>query len=284
MQDSTHDYDAQGRYAMTNAMHRALLIEGDPFNQGALRHLLREQGCRVTLADNFARGDLNARSCRPDLIVAVVGEAAAQGIDFIRTLRVWSATPILVLSAHATLAQRLAVFDAGADDYVEVPFSSAEVAARTRALLRRRVHCDPPRAMLHLGDVCVDLERRRAQHRDGRKMHLTPIEHRILETLARYPDRIITHRQLFKEVWGRNMADLRVVRVYIASLRRKLEQNPKVPEHIVTDVGIGYRLALDLTASPDVIPKLTQAPTLDGSAADYGVPRLNAASEQTECL
>jgi two-component system KDP operon response regulator KdpE len=234
---------------MTKTTHRALVIEGEPTIQGVLCDLLHERGCRVTLADNYARGDLNARSCRPDLIIADVGVTEAQGIDFIRRLRMWSATPILVLSARATLAQRLAVFDAGADDYVEVPFSTAEVAARTRALLRRHVHCDPPRAMLHLGDVCVDLERRRAQHRDGRNMHLTPLEHRILETLARYPDRIITHRQLAKEVWGRNLADLRVVRVYIASLRRKLEHNPQVPEYIVTDFGTGYRLAMDSTTS-----------------------------------
>jgi two-component system KDP operon response regulator KdpE len=269
---------------MTNSMHRALVIEGDPFIQGVLRDLLHEQGCRVTFADNFARGNLDVRSCRPDLVVADVGVTGAQGIDFIRMLRVWSATPILVLSASATLAQRLAVFDAGADDCVEVPFSSAEVAARTRALLRRHVHCHPPRAMLHLGDVCVDLERRRAHHRDGRNMHLTPLEHRILEALARYPDRIITHRQLAKEVWGRNMVDLRAVRVYIASLRRKLEQNPQVPAHILTSVGVGYRLALDSTTSPDVIPKLTHGLLVDGSGAGYGAAPLNAAFGQTECL
>ena len=265
-------------------MHRALVIESDPLIQSVLRNLLQEQGCRLTFADNYARGDLNARSCRPDLIVANVGVAEAQGIHFIRTLRVWSVTPILVLSAHATLAQRLAAFDAGADDCVEVPFSAAEVAARTRALLRRHVHCNPPRAMLHLGNVCVDLERRRAQHRDGRNMHLTPIEHRILETLARYPDRIITHRQLAKEVWGRNMVDLRAVRVYIASLRRKLEQNPQVPAHILTSVGVGYRLALDSTTSPDVIPKLTHGLLVDGSGAGYGAAPLNAVFGQTECL
>ena len=266
---------------MTDTMHRALVIEGDPVIQGVLRTLLHEQGCRVTLADDYARGELNARSCRPDLIVADVGASEDQGIDFIRTLRVSSGIPILVLSAHATLAQRLAVFDAGADDYVEVPFSSPELAARTRALLRRHVRRNPPRAMLHVGDVCVDLERRRAQHRDGRTMHLTPIEHRMLETLARYPDRIIPHRQLVQEVWGRNTADLRGVRVYIASLRRKLEQNPQVPEHIVTDFGTGYRLALDSPTSPDIHSKSTQSSRADDGGAHFGISQLNAATERT---
>jgi two-component system, OmpR family, KDP operon response regulator KdpE len=111
-----------------------------------------------------------------------------------------------------------------------------------------------PQAMLKLGEVCVDLERRLARHRDGRNVQLTPLEHRILEILARHPERTIRHNRLVSEVWGPDMAYLRALRVLISSLRRKLEPDPLLPRHIVTDFGIGYRLVVDSSTETDCIP------------------------------
>jgi two-component system KDP operon response regulator KdpE len=230
---------------MTIAMHRAVVIEDDAVLQSTLCALLEAQGFLVVLADTYARGADYARSYRPDVIIADLGLADPCGIDFIRTLRVWSATPIIALSAHATEAQRITAYDSGADDYVEVPFSALALVARTRAILRRHARGNLPQALLNLGGVCVDLERRFARHRDGRKVRLTPIEHRMLETFARYLDRMITHKQLMCEVWGPHMENVGAVRVYIASLRRKVEEDPRLPRHIITEYGTGYRLVAE---------------------------------------
>lgn len=236
-----------GQHEMTIAMHRVVVVEHDTALQSVLRTLLEERGFRVVLADTYARGELDARSYRPDVIIADLALPDQRGINFIRTLRVWCAIPIIAVSGRATEAQRLAAFDVGADDYVEVPFSGPEFVARTRAILRRYARGDLPQPMLKLGDVCVDLERRLARHRDGRKLRLTPLEHRILEIFARHPDRMISHKQLMSEVWGPYKADVCAVRVYIASLRRKLERNPSIPKHIVTEIGTGYRLVVEPT-------------------------------------
>jgi two-component system, OmpR family, KDP operon response regulator KdpE len=227
---------------MTLAMHRVLVIEDDAVLQSVLRALLQAQGFRVVLADSYASGADYARSYHPDLIIADLGLTVPCGFDFIRKLRGWSATPIIALSAHATEAQRITAYDSGADDYVEVPFSDLALVARTRAILRRHARGDRPQPLLNLGAVCVDLERRLARHRDGRKVRLTPIEHRMLETFARHPDRMITHEQLMREVWGPHMENVGAVRVYIASLRRKVEEDPRLPRHIITEFGTGYRL------------------------------------------
>jgi len=243
-----------GSHEMTVAMHRVVVVEHDAALRGVLRTSLAERGFRVVLADTYARGELDARSYRPDVIIADLGLPDQRGINFIRALRVWCAIPVIAISGRAGEAQRLAAFDAGADDYVEVPFSVPELVARTRAILRRYARCDLPQPMLKFGDVCVDLERRLARHRDGRKLRLTPLEHRMLELFARHPDRMITHKQLMSEVWGPHQADVCAVRVYIASLRRKLEQNPSIPKHIVTEIGTGYRLVVEANTVDLAIP------------------------------
>jgi two-component system KDP operon response regulator KdpE len=233
---------------MTIAMHRVVVVEHDAALQGVLCTLLAKRGFRVALAHTYARGELDARSYRPDVIIADLDLPDQRGINFIRALRVWCASPIIALSGRATETQRLAAFDAGADDYVEVPFSVAELVARTRAILRRYARGDLSQPMIKLGDVCVDMERRLARHLDGRKLRLTPLEHRMLGMFARNPDRMITHKQLMSEVWGPHKADVCAVRVYIASLRRKIEQDPSIPKHIVTESGTGYRLVVEENA------------------------------------
>jgi two-component system KDP operon response regulator KdpE len=156
--------------------------------------------------------------------------------------------PIVVLSARSAEPQRLAAFENGADDYMIKPFSAPELLARVRAILRRHVRGELPMAVLQLGGVRVDLSRRVAHRLDGQEVRLTPLEHRILETLARNAGRIVTHAALLKEVWGPNRDDSRALRVYIGSLRRKIEVQASRPKHILTELGLGYRLVIDAAA------------------------------------
>jgi two-component system KDP operon response regulator KdpE len=182
---------------------------------------------------------------RPDVLIVDLGLPDRDGINVITAVRAWSPVPIIVLSARVEEAQRIAAFDKGADDYVVKPFSAPELLARVRALLRRHVRGDLPMAVLRLGDVTVDLGRRIVSRADGREVRLTPLEHRILETLARHNGGIVTHAVLLKEVWGPSRDDSRALRVYIGTLRRKLEAEPSRPKYIVTEPNIGYRLVVE---------------------------------------
>ncbi len=230
---------------MTEAMHLVLVVEDDKAIQNILSMLFEAQSFRVVVADTAARGAQDARLHRPDVVLVDLGLPDGDGVEVILAIREWSAMPILVLTARTDEAQRLAAFENGADDYVVKPFSALELLARVRALLRRHVRGDLPMGMLELGDVSIDLSRRIVHRRDGRELRLTPLEHRILESLTRHADRIVTHATLIKEVWGPNRDDSRALRVYIGSLRRKLEIDPSRPEHILTESGIGYRLVID---------------------------------------
>lgn len=233
---------------MTEAMHLVLIIEDDQAIQAILRMLFEANGFRVVIADTAARGEQDARLHRPDVVIVDLGLPDRDGLNVINAIRAWSPVPIIVLSARTAEAQRLAAFEKGADDYVIKPFSPPELLARVRAIVRRHVRADLPMGVLELGDVSIDLSRRVARHRDGRDVRLTPLEHRILETLARYGDRIVTHSALIKEVWGPHRDDSRALRVYIGSLRKKLEVDPSRPKHILTELGAGYRLVTDARA------------------------------------
>jgi two-component system KDP operon response regulator KdpE len=230
---------------MTEAMHLVLIIEDDAAIQQILRLLFEGNGFRVVIADTAGRGENDARLHRPDAVVVDLGLPDRDGLEVIAAIRAWSPVPILVLSARTAELQRLEAFEKGADDYVAKPFSAPELLARVRAMVRRHVRGDLPMGVLDLGDVAIDLGRRVANRRDGREVRLTPLEHRILETLARHGDRIVTHATLIKEVWGPNRDDSRALRVYIGSLRRKLEIDPSRPQHIITELGVGYRLAME---------------------------------------
>jgi two-component system KDP operon response regulator KdpE len=237
---------------MTEAMHLVLIVEDDVAIQNILSMLFEAQGFRVVVADTADRGERDSRQHRPDMVLVDLGLPDRDGVNVIKAIRVWSAVPIIVLSARTDETQRLAAFENGADDYVMKPFSAPELLARVRAIVRRHVRGELPMGLLELGDVSIDLVRRVAHRRDGRDMRLTPLEHRILETLSRNADRIVTHAALIKEVWGPHRDDSRALRVYIGSLRRKLEVDPSRPRHIVTESGVGYRLVINpaLPAQP----------------------------------
>jgi two-component system, OmpR family, KDP operon response regulator KdpE len=230
---------------MTEAMHLVLIVEDDPALQSVLRTLFEANGYRVVAAAIAVAGIRDARLYNPDVVIVDLGLPDRDGIEVIKGIRTWSAMPIVVLSARTVEAQRLLAFESGADDYVVKPFSAPELLARVRAVSRRHVRGYLPMAILRLGGISVDLTGRIARRADGREVRLTPLEHRILAVLARHPESIVTHSTLLKDVWGPNRDDSGSLRVYIGSLRRKLEADPSRPKHIITELGLGYRLLVD---------------------------------------
>jgi two-component system KDP operon response regulator KdpE len=246
---------------MTCAMHRVLVLEDDRSLRRVLTRLFESEDFRVVSAATCELGIQAAQSQRPDICVADLSLPDRDGLFFIRQVRAWSAVPIIVLTACAEEAQRLTAFESGADDYVTKPFSTTELLARVHAILRRRVRYDQSHPTLRLGTASIDLARRSTRGPDGEEKHLTPLEHRILECLVRHSDATVTYAQLMQEVWGPRQTDLRGLRVYITSLRRKLEADPAQPRHILTEPSVGYRLATEIRERPPVnFPALCGVP------------------------
>lgn len=230
---------------MTQAMHQVLVIEDEPEIRNVVRVLLETERYRVVEAESAARGEVEARAHKPDLLLVDLGLPDGDGITLIRRVRGWSPVPIIVLSARTMEEQKIAALDAGADDYVTKPFSAPELLARVRAALRRNVRSSDSTSALQLGSVRIDLARRGASKGDG-EVHLTPLEYRVLESLARNAGLIVTQEQLIREVWGPNRSDdTRSLRVTIRNLRQKLEPDPRSPRYLVTEAGLGYRLKAD---------------------------------------
>ena len=231
---------------MTRAMHQLLIVEDDPDISKVLRVLLETDAYRVIEAENMKRGEIEARSHKPDLLIVDLGLPDGDGVKLIQRVRAWSPVPIVVVSARSMEEQKIAALDAGADDYVTKPFSAPELLARVRAALRRSARSSDHLPSLKFGEVIVDLTRREATGSDGAGIHLTPLEYRVLESLARHAGLIVTQAQLIREVWGpERLGDTRSLRVCMKNLRAKLEADPKRPTHLVTEAGLGYRLRVD---------------------------------------
>lgn len=229
---------------MTQALHQVLVVEDEPDIRGILRTLLRTAGYRVIEAETAARAVVEARSHKPDLLLVDLGLPDADGLKVIRAVREWSPVPVLVLSARTMEAQKIEALDAGADDYVTKPFSAPELLARVRAALRRNVRSAEQLPVIEIGDVSIDLARRQASAPAG-EVHFTPLEYRVLESLARQTGMIVTQRQLISEAWGPDkLGDSRSLRVCIKNLRQKLEPDPARPQFLLTEAGVGYRLML----------------------------------------
>lgn len=230
---------------VTPAGYSILVVEDEAAIRRFVRLALGAEGHTVHEADSVARGLIEAGTRRPDLVVLDLGLPDGDGIEVIRGLRSWSTVPVIVLSARSQEADKIAALDAGADDYLVKPFGAGELMARVRAQLRRHYQQTPGgEPLIVFGDVRVDLARRSAE-RAGQPLHLTPIEYKLLTHLASQPDRVITHQQLLKTVWGPGHADdTHYVRVHMANLRKKVEDNPSMPRHLRTEAGIGYRFVL----------------------------------------
>ena len=230
---------------MTQSMRQILVIEDDADIRNVLRVLLQAEHYRVVEAATAARAVIEARSHRPDLLLVDLGLPDGDGLKVIRDVRTWSAVPIVVLSARTMDAQKIAALDVGADDYVTKPFSAPELLARVRAALRRNARGAEQLPLLRLGGVEVDLVRRQTRGKDG-EIHLTPLEYRVLESLARHAGMIVTQAQLMREAWGPGrQGDSSSLRVCVRNLRQKIEPNASQPRYIVTEAGLGYRLRTD---------------------------------------
>ncbi|TLD45019.1 MAG: KDP operon transcriptional regulatory protein KdpE [Accumulibacter sp.] len=227
---------------MNEPLPVVLVIEDEPNIRRFIRMSLEAEGCQVYETDSMQRGLIAAGTRRPDMVVLDLGLPDGDGVDFIRDLRAWSGIPIIVLSARTTEADKVGALDSGADDYVTKPFGAAELLARVRAQLRRRSSASGNGStVLEFGKMRVDLGKRLVE-RAGEHLHLTPIEYRLLAFLVTHPDSVLTHRQLLKAVWGPAHADdSHYVRVYMGLLRKKIEDDPAQPRHIITEAGVGYR-------------------------------------------
>ena len=232
---------------MTDLPTHILIVEDEADIRRFVRLTLETEGHTVHEATTLQRGLIEAGTRRPDLVVLDLGLPDGDGVDLIRDLRTWSGMPIIVLSARSAEASKIAALDAGADDYLVKPFGSGELMARVRAQLRRsqRAGVASAQPVIEFGNITVDLSRRTVERRSGQGseiLHLTPIEYKLLTHLASQPDRVITHAQLLKAVWGPgHTEDTHYVRVHMANLRKKVEDNASMPRHLRTEAGVGYR-------------------------------------------
>jgi two-component system KDP operon response regulator KdpE len=223
---------------------RILVVDDEPDLRRLLRTALAAEGYRVVEAASGPRGVIDAGSHKPDVAIVDLGLPGLDGVEVIRRIRQWSPLPIIVLSARTQERTKIEALGAGADDYVTKPFAMGELLARIRVALRHRAQSRDGTPVLRFDGTVVDLGRRRAL-RDGRELRLTAIELKLLTVLARHLDMVVTHRQLLAEVWGpAHESDTHYLRVYMKQLREKLEADPARPRHLLTEIGVGYRLAL----------------------------------------
>ncbi len=223
---------------------RILLVEDDANIRRFLGVALRDEGFEVFEADTCKRALIEASTRQPDAAIVDLGLPDGDGKQFIAELRSWSAMPVLVLSAREREEEKVAALDAGADDYLVKPFGVPELLARLRALLRRSAQADAASgsSAVRFGDIDVDLAAHEVRRR-GEVVRLTPIEFRLLAALIRGHGRVLTHRQLLTEVWGPGHAErTHYLRVHMANLRHKLEDDPAQPKHLITELQVGYRL------------------------------------------
>jgi len=220
----------------------ALLVEDERQIRRFVRAALEAEGYHVVEAETVHQGLQEAATRKPDIVVLDLGLPDGDGVTFIRDFRAWSPTPIVVLSARTEETDKIEALDAGADDYLGKPFGVGELLARVRAARRRVAAPAAPGAAFRFGDIEVDLARRLV-HRRGTQVHLTPIEFRLLALLVNNAGRVLTHRQILREVWGPNYVEHEhYVRVHMGHLRQKLEDDPARPTHLVTETAVGYRL------------------------------------------
>jgi two-component system KDP operon response regulator KdpE len=228
---------------MNDVPARILIIEDEQPIRRLLRISLESHGYQVVEATTAAAGLQQAISQPPDAVVLDLGLPDQDGLEVINRIREWSRVPIVVLSARGRESDKIAALDAGADDYLTKPFSVGELLARVRVALRHASTVsetiDSP---FQVGGLIADLGRRQV-FVDDQEVRLTPTEYRLLAVLVRHAGRVVTHRQLLREVWGPDSVfENQYLRVYMGQLRRKIESDPARPRYLRTELGVGYRL------------------------------------------
>jgi two-component system KDP operon response regulator KdpE len=229
-----------------------LIIEDEDPIRKFLRVSLVSHGYRIVESTTGEDGLLQAASAQPDLIILDLGLPDIDGVTITRRIREWSQLPIIIVSARGKEQDKVVALDAGADDYLTKPFSIGELLARIRVVLRHlasKNNDDDP--IFHTGGLRIDLARREVTI-DGNAVHLTPNEYRLLSVLAKYVGRVLTHRQLLNEVWGPgSLHETHYLRVYMNQLRQKIETDAAQPRYLLTEPGVGYRLADETDETDD---------------------------------
>ena len=228
-----------------------LVVDDEPQIRRAVRNALAPHGDRVVEADTGSMGLVLAASARPDLVILDLALPDMEGVDVCRDLRAWSRVPIIVLSARDSEMEKVDLLRAGADDYITKPFGLRELEARAQVQLRRAVGHESAATLpvIEVGSIGIDFEARRVT-RHGAVVRLTPIEWKLLRTLAAEAGRTLTHRQIFDAVWQRTFGNpQQYLRVHMTKLRRNIEPDSSNPVLIVTEPGVGYRLELPTRAS-----------------------------------
>lgn len=223
---------------------RVLVVDDEAAILRFLKPALEANGYEITSAGTVAEALKRAAAESPDIVLLDLGLPDGDGKDVIRQARQWSDVPIVVLSAREREAEKIEALDLGADDYVNKPFNVGELMARMRAALRHRMQRKAETPVLRVGDLEIDSVRHRAT-RGGVEIRLTPKEFELLSFLARHAGRVLTHRQILTAVWGpAHEEDTQYLRVYVGQLRQKVERSPDDPRILLTEPGIGYRIAL----------------------------------------
>jgi len=224
----------------------ALVIDDEVQIRRLLRVVLESADYQVHEAETAAQGLTAAATRRPDVVLLDLGLPDSDGVNVRRRLREWSQVPVVVLSVRDYEEGKVAALDAGADDYVTKPFSSAELLARLRAA-QRKTRPEEETSRFKSGDLIVDLTAR-VVTRAGHEVKLTATEYALLRLFVRHAGRVLTHRQILREIWGPKSEEHRqYLRVYVTHLRQKIERDPAAPELVKTEPGIGYRLELALS-------------------------------------
>ena len=227
---------------MSKLIPVAIVVEDEPDIRRLIKATLELEKFMVFEASSVSRGLIESRSRQPELVLLDLGLPDGSGMDFIRDIRSWSDVPIIVVSARTHEDDKIAALNLGADDYLTKPFSPGELMARVRAQLRRRsMASNKGETTFRFGRIHVDLTARVVK-RDDETLHLTPIEYRLLAYLLTHQNTVLTHRQILLGVWGPNDIDnYHYVRIYMGALRKKLEDDPVQPIHVITETGVGYR-------------------------------------------
>ena len=224
---------------------KILVVEDDPAISNPIRTTLETQDYQFHTAQNGSGALMEAVSYNPDVMILDLGLPDMDGVDIIKKVRGWSSLPIIVVSARTEDRDKVEALDAGADDYLTKPFSIEEFLARLRAALRRshtEAKAGEESSLYTNGDLTIDFAAGCAYVK-GEEIHLTPIEYKLLCLLAQNTGKVLTHNHILKEVWGGAQAsDIPSLRVFMATLRKKIEQHPDSPRYIQTHVGVGYRM------------------------------------------